>query len=193
MSIGARFGTPPADFINAAQIPPHRVSISIDVRMSGAVKRISSPTHPTIILGPLNSEKAPAIARYLSHDFLTQDFVLCIQAEGLDAPRCFAQRTADGVVAVQLNIVPKFNLPRMPSQEYIFLVDRSGSMCGPRLETAQRALVMLLRSLPMNGTWFNIMSFGDRCDGLWLQSAQYGEGTLQLAVRKNHRNTQRAR
>ena len=83
---------------------------------------------------------------------------------------------------MQLSIVPKFNIPSVPRQEYIFLVDRSGSMGGQRIETAKRALVMLLRALPTQNTWFNIFSFGSHSDSLWPQSVQYGEQSMMEAV-----------
>lgn len=182
MSIGMRYGTVPDGMTGASVVPADRISISIDVRMQGAVKSIASPTHPTVILGPHDVPAAPATARYRSPDFLAQDFVLSVTAEGLNAPRCFAQRAPDGSVAMQLSVVPKFTLPPVPTQEYIFLVDRSGSMSGGRISTAKKALVMLLRALPSQGTHFNIMSFGDHCKRKWTESVEYNESTLVQAV-----------
>ena len=169
----------------AQQISPHRISISVDVRMHGAVKSISSPTHPTLVddgKRTVASSSPLKSARYSSKDYLSQDFVLVITAEGLDAPRCFAQRAANGSTAMQLNIVPNFRLPPISTQEYIFLVDRSGSMKGSRIETAKKALVMLLRALPSQGTHFNIFSFGNACDCLWERSVLYDGDTLEAAV-----------
>lgn len=182
MYIGKRYGAHPARMAGARQASPHRVSISADVRMQGAVKNITSPTHPTLTIRNDGSTTAPRRSQYLSEEFLTQDFVLCVAADGLDAPRCIAERASTGAVAVQLNVVPKFNLPPVANQEYIFLVDRSGSMSGSRIETAQRALVMLLRALPSQGTHFNIFSFGSDCDSLWPDSIPYDESSLGLAV-----------
>lgn len=182
MYIGSRYGTLPIGMAGARTVPPNRVHISVDIRMQGAVKTIASPTHPSVIVGPGGFPQHPQAARYTSGDFMTQDFVLVITAEGLDAPRCFAQRGPNGTVAMQLSIVPKFNLPSVPQQEYIFLVDRSGSMNGQRIETAKRALVMLLRALPSQGTRFNIFSFGTGSNALWSHSVMYDERTMVEAV-----------
>ena len=184
--IGMRYGTIPVGMANARTVPAHRISISADVRMQGVVKSVTSPTHPTVTVNATGVAQASSVpqtaAYYNSKDFLEKDFVLSIAAEGLDAPRCFAQRAKDGTTAIQLNIVPKFNLPSVSSQEYIFLVDRSGSMDGSRIDTAKRTLVMLLRALPSQGTHFNIFSFGTHCNSLWAGSVQYSEETLEAAV-----------
>ncbi|KAH7889185.1 hypothetical protein F5I97DRAFT_1842335 [Phlebopus sp. FC_14] len=83
---------------------------------------------------------------------------------------------------MQLTLVPSFELPRIPSQEYIFVMDRSGSMDGLPMETAKRTLAMLLRLLPTAQTAFNIISFGNNADGLWPQSRLLDQASLNDAV-----------
>ncbi|EKM57262.1 uncharacterized protein PHACADRAFT_27942 [Phanerochaete carnosa HHB-10118-sp] len=130
------------------RILPHHISISIDVCMQDTARSIASPTHLMLTILDNRSNAMSHSSQYLSQDFLTQDFVLCIAADGLDTLHCVAECASTSAVAMQLNIVPKFNLLPIVNQEYIFLVDCSGSMEGSRIETAQHVLVMLLRVLP---------------------------------------------
>jgi hypothetical protein len=125
-----------------------------------------------------------------SSEFLNSDFVITIHAEGLDKPRCFAEvldAKGDGdgegsTIAMQLTLVPKFQAPKVPSQEYIFVIDRSGSMANHPIETAKRTLTMLLRLLPGTQTTFNIFSFGNEVKGLWLSSRALDRTSLAEAV-----------
>lgn len=49
---------------------------------------------------------------------------------------------------MQLTMVPNLGISPTAAQEYIFLIDRSGSMNGNKIETAKNAFVMLLRAQP---------------------------------------------
>ena len=187
VSVGMRYGQMPFKMVDAKAISGDRIKISVDVFMKDAIQSLTSPTHPRFELSNDGTVSTPATATqqrgwYRSPSFLSQDFVLSIKAKGLDVPRCFAERGPTGTVAMQLTVVPKFKFPPIPAQEYIFLVDRSGSMQGSRIETAKRGLVMLLRSLPTKGTAFNILSFGNTPSSLWQTSRDYTESSLADAV-----------
>ena len=97
--IGQRYGQLPKGMRGAQQVPPNRISISADVRMQSTVRSIKSPTHPALILGD-DGVHASRRAGYVSPDFLKSDFVLSIVADGLDAPRCFAQKAQTGATAI---------------------------------------------------------------------------------------------
>ncbi len=53
--------------------------------------------------------------------------------------------------------------------DYIFLIDRSGSMSGTPMTLAVKALKLFLHSLPI-GSRFNVFSFGSNFSSLFLTS-----------------------
>ncbi|KAI0696149.1 hypothetical protein BC835DRAFT_1343242 [Cytidiella melzeri] len=181
VAVGRRYGVPPEGLRGASALIPERISITANIRMKGTIRSITSPSHTTAIMLPQSADAIGSIS-FFSKDFLGRDFVLLIQADGLDAPRCFAGTHPTGTTALQLTMVPKFNFPPIPVQEYIFLVDHSGSMQGDRIEAARNTLVMLLRSLPIRGTTFNIFKFNQSCESLFGESVDYSEQTLEQAT-----------
>lgn len=68
--------------------------------------------------------------------------------------------------------------------EYIFVLDRSGSMSGKTMKRAKEALVLFLNSLPM-GSKFNIVSFGSRYSFMFKKgSVDYNSDNLSKAIKK---------
>ncbi|KAG8807767.1 hypothetical protein FRC17_004274, partial [Serendipita sp. 399] len=196
-AIAPRYGTPPPTIPWAHHTnPQNRFELSVSVQMNGkkAITSISSPSHPIgLTLGchqqDLTGDYDPSKAFvYLgTSTMLDKDIVVVISAQGLDTPRCSVERwlkseggeeTTD---AYALTLVPKFELPALPRQEYIFLVDRSASMEGGRMTAVKAALQILLRSLPSHSTRFNIVSFGSNHSSLWPTSQPYTANTMEHA------------
>ncbi|GAA5822106.1 hypothetical protein JCM11251_004859 [Rhodosporidiobolus azoricus] len=199
--VGARYGRPPTEFgyIRAGAsveetIPPSPFTVSVNIESAAPLAKISCPSHTVSTeLGPDSSlpdaSSLPfanyARVTFTSESSLERDFVLELSSPGLDSPRCLAEKhpTADSV-AVSLTFVPRFKLPEVENQEFIFLVDRSGSMGGDRIAMAKKAMVVLLRSLPHKGTTFNIVSFGSDFKALWQTGSRaYNQATLDEATR----------
>ncbi|KAL4502149.1 hypothetical protein ABPG72_000384 [Tetrahymena utriculariae] len=65
--------------------------------------------------------------------------------------------------------------------EFIFLLDRSGSMSGQPISRACQALTLFLKSLPTD-SYFNIISFGSRFELLFPQSVKYNSQNLEQSV-----------
>ncbi|XP_040191528.1 von Willebrand factor A domain-containing protein 5A-like [Rana temporaria] len=77
--------------------------------------------------------------------------------------------------------------------EFIFLVDRSGSMERPinsnytrgqapkRIESAKETLVLLLKSLPL-GCYFNIYGFGSHFNSFFPESVEYTQQSMANAL-----------
>ncbi|KAK0208890.1 von Willebrand factor type A domain-containing protein [Desarmillaria ectypa] len=195
MCVGKRYEPPPPDIVSAVSASATtRIRVKVDIQTSGEIRQIASPTHADEISETKyvtdrgRPSRRRSTVRFRSKTFLARDFVLIVQADKLDAPRCFAEvsrgsgRRQGATLALQFTIVPKFDLPPISAQEYLFLVDRSGSMSGSRIETAKDTLASLLRVLPQQGTTFNIMSFGSDVDGLWATSQAYSQRTLDDAT-----------
>ncbi|KAM7337773.1 hypothetical protein ACRRTK_003892 [Alexandromys fortis] len=76
--------------------------------------------------------------------------------------------------------------------EFVFLMDRSGSMESPmnnqkdsqlRIEAAKETLLLLLKSLPM-GCYFNIYGFGSSFEKFFPESVKYTQETMEEAVER---------
>ncbi|KAJ7028770.1 vault protein inter-alpha-trypsin domain-containing protein [Mycena alexandri] len=170
------------------------LSITADVEAVAAISKIGSPSHTVSVeLGPdptLPNFKELPFANYarislFSNSALDKDFVLTFKSAGLDAPRCVAETHPTlATTALALSFVPRFTLPDLARQEFILLVDRSGSMEGARISAARKALVVLLRALPHQDTRLQIMSFGGNSMPLWLDGSRaYTQATLEEATR----------
>lgn len=171
-----RYGTPPGG-AQSSPSPSSPLDLSVDVVQPSPIRSITCPSsHPIQIKleqpvehvhGLLHRAK---ITLGPSAD-ISKDVILVTEADELDKPSCLLQSpTATGVsgqVALGLTLVPNFKLQDYSSgTDFIFVVDRSGSMGQGSMALAKNALQISLRSLPTRNTSFNIVSFGstaDRC------------------------------
>lgn len=169
------------------------ITVSVSVETVSSIRKIGSPSHSiSTELGPdpsLPGAQDLPFSNYArvslaSDGPFQKDFILTIQSAGLDAPRCVAELHPEhDTVGLALTLVPRFNLPEPDSHEFVFLVDRSGSMQGARIAAARKALVIMLRSLPHKNTAFQIASFGNRTSMLWEQGSRiYDQETLDEAT-----------
>ncbi|KAI5481409.1 hypothetical protein MNV49_004165 [Pseudohyphozyma bogoriensis] len=200
--ISTRYGAPPSSSttpkLPSVSAAASYFTLAASIESSSPIAKIGSPSHTIeTTLGPdpalPNASQLPfsnyAKINLTSQSPLDKDFVLTVKSAGLDAPRCLAEihpSQDHDSVALSLTMVPRFKLPDVPKQEFIFLVDRSGSMGGygntSRIEVAKKALVVMLRSLPHKDSLFNIVSFGSSHASLWKESKAYNQKTLEEAT-----------
>lgn len=75
---------------------------------------------------------------------------------------------------------PQYNIDSAKG-EYLFLLDRSGSMSGGRISKAKQALIFFLKSLPQD-CYFQVYSFGSAYSTLFPSSQKYNDESVQFAV-----------
>jgi uncharacterized protein with von Willebrand factor type A (vWA) domain len=65
--------------------------------------------------------------------------------------------------------------------EYIFLLDRSGSMDGQRILKAKEALTLFIKRLPKDA-YFNIISFGSDSYWMFKMREKYNNQSAEKAI-----------
>lgn len=61
------------------------------------------------------------------------------------------------------------------------MLDRSGTMDGPRIQKAKEALIIFLKSLPSD-SYFNFVSFGNTYQKMFPESKRYEDETIKEAI-----------
>ena len=84
---------------------------------------------------------------------------------------------------VMLNFFPEFPNSTSEVGEFIFVIDRSGSMSGGSIKNARDTLLLFLKSLP-DGCHFNVVGFGSSYESLFKKSEKYNDKTVEEAC--NH-------
>ena len=83
---------------------------------------------------------------------------------------------------VMLNFFPEFkSIESSEKGEFVFVVDRSGSMSGSRNNSARETLLLFLKSLP-DGCYFNVVGFGSSYKTLFKNSQLYDDENLKKAT-----------
>jgi Vault protein inter-alpha-trypsin domain/von Willebrand factor type A domain len=171
-------GRPDSEALNppVAWEVPYGLNLSIRLAMTGPISRIESLSHPVAVAVNGNDATVTLSTRDTALD---RDFVLSVDAAGLDTPQAWIEAGDDGEQAVAVGFVP--NLGDAPTPcDVTFLVDRSGSMAGPSIAEVRNALQLCLRSM-IPGCTFNIVGFGSRYEALFPSSRAYDEKSLAEA------------
>lgn len=149
--------------------------------------KVYSKNHATDTVLLPSSNDGQATVKYTSTTFLKKDFCLVIRTSiQSEASRCFAERrVADhDSVAMHLTFIPQFTSEAGEAEEYIFIIDRSGSMSGNPIRQATDTLAVLLKALPQGDTNFNVFCFGSTWHSIFSSNSSrlHTEETLQTAV-----------
>lgn len=152
-----------------------------------ATQQIADITSPTHTLNSVKDNSTDKMFVSLAEEkCLDRDLVILIEHKDLHQPTVLIEdgKNGEGFMsnpAVMVNFFPDFEHVEVAC-EFIFLVDRSGSMSGSYIRSARETLMLFMKSLPENSK-FNILGFGSRYEWLFSKvSVQYSQETLDKAM-----------
>eukprot|EP00929_Paragymnodinium_shiwhaense_P091249 TRINITY_DN5126_c0_g1_i1.p1 TRINITY_DN5126_c0_g1~~TRINITY_DN5126_c0_g1_i1.p1 ORF type:complete len:961 (+),score=239.83 TRINITY_DN5126_c0_g1_i1:79-2883(+) len=165
--------------------------MSVELAMPSAVVGLSSPSHYCdFACSPLFADMTRARAAAALAGMPNREIVLTVNLQEPLVNRCWLEPSlkADGSAAAVAVVFPgepavrslfKSDAPP-PPKEFIFVLDRSGSMQGGQIRRAAEALQLFLRSLPQ-GCRFNIVGFGSTVELLFESPVAYDAESLRRA------------
>ena len=155
---------------------------SMEVVGADGVSSITSPTHDIDI-----KEREGSMEVGLKESGpLVKDVVLLVSYKEPNTPRAIVEEGTEGDnellsnPAVMLDFWPKFDSPQAAC-EFVFVVDRSGSMSGSYMKSAKDTMMLFLKSIPP-GCYFNIIGFGSRYECLFSKSVLYNQDNLEKGM-----------
>jgi len=144
------------------------VQIKLDISMAASIDTVTSATH-MIQFNLSNNSTQLATVHVIDENPTKRDVVILLKTFADFQPQIYVDSSAKyNSTAIMLSIVPDVSDDVMFSskQEYIFIVDRSGSMNGIKMEQTKLALLYIISNLP-EGCIFNIIGFGSEFDPLF--------------------------
>uniref|UniRef100_A0A672HXG0 von Willebrand factor A domain-containing protein 5A-like n=1 Tax=Salarias fasciatus TaxID=181472 RepID=A0A672HXG0_SALFA len=193
----------PAVQVNSvpASLVPYSLSFSARVSSPRPISKVES----SCSLDPLqflNTDQTQATVKLGAGHKFDRDFEVLIYYKDAHQPTAVVEAgqasakpgTLMGDPVVMVSLFPEFPQSVMSSVtscgEFVFLVDRSGSMEDPinkdrnqtRISSARETLLLLLKSLPM-GCYFNIYSFGSSFEHIFPKSVEYSQQTMEEALK----------
>jgi len=150
-------------------------SIGFDIKLSTSRPiinlRSSSHSIETTHISPTSKQ----ISLSNNDEYLpNKDFEITFITEDMHTPRALVSGQGGDHTAM-LSFIPRIlndgetlDDVEVPG-EYIILLDRSGSMTGPKISMAVNAVILFIKSLPANSK-FNVVSFGSKFDSVYEES-----------------------
>ena len=160
-------------------------SFNIVVDRAEGVSSITSPTHD---ITTSQREHGCTEVSLSKGDPPGKDLVILVKYKDPNTPRASVEKEKEekgnelmSNPAVMLEFFPKF-ASLQAACEFLFVIDRSGSMQGAYINSARETLVLFLKSIPP-GCYFNIIGFGSSYEHLFPSSAPYNQTNLDKGMK----------
>ena len=164
--------------------PIRRLAMELDIRARDDIKSIYCPSHDARVVREGDHEARVTLEQ---RDVVpSTDFrLLYTMAEGTVGATVLSTRSSEGDDGYFLLLAsPNVKAADVPprAKTVVFVLDRSGSMAGKKIEQARRALVSLLNNL-RDDDMFNIVVYDDRVESYKPELQRYSSSTRAEAVR----------
>ncbi len=163
--------------------PVEKVEINVAVQSQAKIKNVYSPTHDVKIKRP--TDRLAKVSFRSANEIPTADFRLMYdignKKVGASVLSYRPQRDKDGYFLMLLSPeIEKAKGDAVPKQ-VVFVVDRSGSMSGKKIEQAKGALRFVLNNLN-EGDLFNIIAYDSAVESFQPELQRYDEETRKSAL-----------
>jgi Ca-activated chloride channel family protein len=163
--------------------PVSKVGIHVTVNSQNKIKNVYSPTHPVQIERPGDST---AQVKYESvNEIPTSDFrLLYDMGDGPVGANVLSYKphdNEDGYLMLLVSPEIKSSRSKPLPKTVVFVVDRSGSMTGKKIEQAKGALRFVLNNL-REGDLFNIVAYDNSVESFRPELQRFDEESRQAAL-----------
>jgi Ca-activated chloride channel family protein len=163
--------------------PVEKLAINVAVETTAELKNVYSPTHAVNVQRPDNKH---AVVKFEATNTVpTTDFRLfCDTADGPLGASLLSYRpntSEDGFFLLLASPEVKSASDERPAKTVIFVVDRSGSMSGKKIEQAKEALKFVLNNLRQGDT-FNVVAYDSTVEAFKPELQKYDDETRKAAL-----------
>ncbi len=160
-----------------------RVLLSVSIESSSPIKSVYSPTHKIEVKRP--DSRHANIKYEAKNEVPSTDFRLFFDAASGDLGASVISyrpdADEDGYFLMLASPTIKAKGKDRPSKTTIFVVDRSGSMSGKKIEQAKEALRSVLNNL-REGDTFNIVAYDSSVESFRPELQRYDDATRKAAL-----------
>ncbi len=162
--------------------PVEKVSLRVSIDSAEAIKNVYSPTHAVDIHRP--DDRHAVVTYTCKNEVPTADFRLLYDVgRGKLSARVLSYRPeADQDGYFLLLASPEIKAPaQRQAKTVLFVIDRSGSMSGKKIEQVQAALKSVLNDL-REGDLFNIIAYDSEVESFRPELQRFDDKTRQAAL-----------
>lgn len=163
--------------------PVEKVRFDITINAQANIKNVYSPTHSVEVERP--SQRLAKVSYESSNEAPQSDFRLmydigdaAVQAQALSYRPLTDE---EGYFLLLVSPEIKSELEQAPKKSVVFVVDRSGSMSGKKIEQAKGALKFVLNNLN-EGDIFNIVAYDSSVESFRPEMQRFEEQTREEAL-----------